>query len=55
MTILEKILAQKQIEVEFAKTKIPLNDLRRQALYKRQCFSLVRRAAAQGYWNYCGN
>jgi indole-3-glycerol phosphate synthase len=41
MTILEKILAQKQIEVEFAKTKISLHDLRRQALYKRQCFSLI--------------
>jgi indole-3-glycerol phosphate synthase len=41
MTILEKILAQKRIEVDFAKTKLSLNDLRQQPLYTRNCFSLA--------------
>ena len=41
MTILEKILSQKRIEVEFAKTKYSLNDLRQQALYARQCLPLA--------------
>jgi indole-3-glycerol phosphate synthase len=41
MTILEKILAQKRIEVDFAKTKLSLNDLRQQPPYIRHCFSLA--------------
>lgn len=40
MTILDKIIARKTVEVEQAKTTVPLNELERKPLFTHACLSL---------------
>ncbi|MFB2121155.1 indole-3-glycerol phosphate synthase TrpC [Parapedobacter sp. 2B3] len=40
MTILDKIIAHKKVEVERAKTNVPFNELEKKPLFTRSCLSL---------------